>query len=169
MDNLSENEINKIKTIENLYDRAFYLVSILFKDIKDKEGQPYINHLIRVSEKVEEKDTKVAALLHDAVEDIPGMTFDYLKELGFNDNIISLVKLVTKDRDNKKSYHDEISNILSSNNIEAIKLKYADMSDNYNSERLSRLDDNMRIHLENKYKDEIIRIKNYLEEYYERN
>lgn len=164
MDNLSEYEINKIKNIENLYERAFCLVSILFKDIKDKEGEPYINHLIRVSKSVEDKDTKVAALLHDVVEDIPGMTFDYLKELGFSNNIIDIVKIVTKDKENKVPYHDEISKILSSGNIEAIKLKYADMSDNYNSERLSRLDDDMRIHLENKYKDEIIRIKKCLEE-----
>ncbi len=169
MNNLSKYEEDKVKSIKCEYDKALYLVSCLFKNIKDKAGEPYINHLIRVSVGVEEKDTKVAALLHDTVEDIPGMSFNYLKELGFNDNVLSIVKIVTKDKVNKIPYHDEISRILSSSNIEAIKLKYADMSDNYNSERLKLLEEKTRIRLENKYKNEIIRIKKYLEEYYERN
>lgn len=169
MDNLSKYEEDKVKEIKCEYDKALYLVSCLFKNIKDKSGEPYINHLIRVSIGVEGKDTKVAALLHDVVEDIPGMSFNYLKELGFNDNVLEIVKIVTKDKRNKIPYHDEITRVLTSNNIEAIKLKYADMSDNYNSERLKLLEEETRIRLENKYKNEIIRIKAYLEEYYERN
>ena len=169
MDNLSKYEEDKVKSIKCEYDKALYLVSCLFKNIKDKAGEPYINHLIRVSIGVKGKDTKVAALLHDVVEDIPGMSFNYLKELGFNDNVLEVVKIVTKDKRNKIPYHDEITRVLTSNNIEAIKLKYADMSDNYNSERLKLLEEETRIRLENKYQDEIIRIKNYLEEYYERN
>ena len=169
MNNLSKYEEDKVKLIKCEYDKALYLVSCLFKNVKDKAGEPYINHLIRVSIGVEEKDTKVAALLHDTVEDIPSMSFNYLKELGFNDNVLNIVKIVTKDKANKIPYQDEISRILSSGNIEAIKLKYADMSDNYNSERLKLLEEETRIRLENKYQDEIIRIKNYLEEYYEKN
>ncbi len=169
MDNLSKYEEDKVKSIKCEYDKALYLVSRLFKNIKDKAGEPYINHLIRVSIGVEGKDTKVAALLHDVVEDIPGMSFNYLKELGFNDNVLEVVKIVTKDKRNKIPYHDEITRVLTSNNIEAIKLKYADMSDNYNSERLKLLEEETKIRLENKYQDEIIRIKNYLEGYYERN
>jgi len=92
MTNLSEYEINKIQAISDEYDKALYLVSILFKDIKDKAGEPYINHLIRVSVSVKIRNTKIAALLHDTVEDTDDMTFDSLKELGFSNEVIELVK-----------------------------------------------------------------------------
>ena len=63
-----------------------------------------------------------------------------------------------------EAYHDKISSILNSNNDEAIKLKYADMSDNYNEERLSKLDIEIQTKLRNKYQNEYIRLESYLKE-----
>ena len=152
------------------YVRAYKLIEILFKDRIDKEGDFYINHLIRVSNSLKEKDTKIAGLLHDVVEDIECITFEDLEYLGFNQTIIELVKLVTKDYDSskmskeekKKAYHRKITSILESNNIEAVKLKYADMSDNMNEKRLAKLDEKTKEYLYNKYKDELERLKSYL-------
>jgi len=39
----------------------------------------------------------------------------------------------------KKKYHDKISTIINSGNIETINLKFADMSDNFSEERLNQL------------------------------
>ena len=50
---LSKEEYNTIKDEKNLYKKALSLVSILFKNKLDKEGEPYLNHLIRVSNNVE--------------------------------------------------------------------------------------------------------------------
>ena len=146
--------------IQDDYERALSLIKVLFEDITDKEGEPYINHLLRVSEKLENKNTKIAGLLHDTIEDIDGFTEESLKELNFNDEIISLIKIVTKDDDIE--YTDYITSVLDTNNIEAIKIKYADMSDNFNIERLNKLSEQDKERLTRKYEKEIIRIKNYL-------
>lgn len=146
--------------IQDDYERALSLIKVLFEDITDKEGEPYINHLLRVSEKLENKNTKIAGLLHDTIEDIDGFTEESLKELNFNDEIISLIKIVTKDDDIE--YTDYITSVLDTNNIEAIKIKYADMSDNFNTERLNKLSEQDKERLTKKYEKEIVRIKNYL-------
>lgn len=155
--------IEKLITIEDAHERASKLVKILFKDITDKEGEPYIGHLERVSNKLTNKNTKIAGLLHDTVEDTD-FTFDDLRKLKFNEEIIELVKIVTKDPTKKESYHDRITYIIETNNIEAIKLKYSDMSDNFNQERLNKLDEKQRNYFINKYQNELIRLENILKE-----
>ncbi len=153
------------------YKRSLKLVEYLFKNKTDKEGEPYINHLLRVSNKLSNPNTKIAGLLHDTVEDT-STTFDDLKALGFNKEIIDVVRLVTNEPNTislnkekwQEKYHNKITKILESGNIEAIKLKYSDMSDNFNQERLNKLDEKTRNHLINKYKDEIIRLEDYLKE-----
>lgn len=164
MINLNKNDLKAIKNISDDYSRAKKLVEILFKNIKDKEGQPYIDHLIRVSDKLTDKNTRIAGLLHDVVEDIPNFTFEDLKELNFNEEVITLVKIVTKDKTKKENYHKRITSIINTNNIEAIKLKYSDMLDNFDENRLNKLNLITRNYLFNKYKNEITRLENILKE-----
>ena len=45
MNNLDSQTVKDLQTIKDDYKRALKLVEILFKDKKDKEGKPYINHL----------------------------------------------------------------------------------------------------------------------------
>lgn len=149
--------------IKDDYERAYQLVSEKFKDITDKEGEPYINHLIRVSEKLTNKNTKIAALLHDIVEDTD-ITFDDLRNLNFNDEIIKLVRIVTNDPKKNQTYHEKITSIIETNNIEAIKLKYSDMSDNANLERLNKLEEEVKQRLLNKYQPELKRLESILKE-----
>lgn len=157
----------ELLTIKDDYKRALTLVEILFKDKTDKEGKPYIGHLLRVSNKLKNKNTRIAGLLHDVVEDIPDFTYNDLRSLNFNEEIITLVKLVTKEpttsnKTKKELYHEKITSIINSNNIEAIKLKYADMSDNLDEKRLNNLDEEIKKHLIDKYQEEIQRLKQYL-------
>lgn len=163
---IEKEELERIQQIEDNYKRAYELVKILFKEKKDKEGEPYIGHLERVSQKLKKENTRIAGLLHDVVEDIEGFTLDDLRDLHFNEEIIELVRIVTKESSNgqKKTYHERITSILNTHNIEAIKLKYADMLDNIDEERLSKLDEETRNRLFEKYSKEIIRLENVLKE-----
>ncbi len=104
---LTEEEYNKLLSIEDEYDKADYLINILFKDITDKNGEKYVGHLYRVSEGVEEPKTKVAGLLHDTVEDIDGVTFEDLLEVGFSQEVVDIVRIVTLDKADKNLSEEE--------------------------------------------------------------
>ena len=158
-----EKKLYILKDMDDDYDRAYRLVSYLFKDKKDKAGEPYLGHLIRVSDRLLMGDAKVAALLHDVVEDIDDISFDDLKDLGFSDSIVDIVKIVTKDKSKGISYHDWIGEIIATGNVDAIKVKYSDMMDNFSLDRLNKLDEETKRHLISKYKDEVERLRNYLD------
>lgn len=158
-----EKKLYILKDMDDDYDRAYRLVSYLFKDKKDKAGEPYLGHLIRVSDRLSMGDAKVAALLHDVVEDIDDISFDDLKDLGFSESIVDIVKIVTKDKSKGISYHDWIGEIIATGNVDAIKVKYSDMMDNFSLDRLNKLDEETKRHLISKYKDEVERLRNYLD------
>ena len=98
---------------------------------------------------------KIAGLLHDVVEDIKtpdfpelDVTFDDLRDIGIPEEIIEALQLVTKTppptrflskQEKLNYYYQEIDTIIESKNLLAIELKTADMSDNYNPERLNEL------------------------------
>ena len=146
--------------IDNLYNRALLLVSDLFQDKKDKAGFPYINHLIRVSVKLDTEELRIAGLLHDVLEDTL-ITKDDLRELGFSNRVISIIEGVT----NKvgENYNDKIKRIIDNGDIDVIKLKYSDMSDNADKKRLAKLSIITRNRLINKYKDNLELLKKALE------
>lgn len=146
--------------IDNLYNRALLLVSDLFQDKKDKAGFPYINHLIRVSVKLDTEELRIAGLLHDVLEDTL-ITKDDLRELGFSNRVISIIEGVT----NKvgENYNDKIKRIIDNGDIDVIKLKHSDMSDNADKKRLAKLSIITRNRLINKYKDNLELLKKALE------
>ena len=146
--------------IDNLYNRALLLVSDLFQDKKDKAGFPYINHLIRVSVKLDTEELRIAGLLHDVLEDT-SITKDDLRELGFSNRVISIIEGVT----NKvgENYNDKIKRIIDNGDMDVIKLKYSDMSDNADKKRLAKLSIITRNRLINKYKDNLELLKKALE------
>lgn len=156
-----EKKLLLFKEISDEYDRAYRLVSYLFKDKKDKAGEPYLGHLIRVSDCLSMGDAKVAALLHDVVEDVSDISFDDLKELGFSDSVVEIVRIVTKNE--SMNYHDWISTIIDTGNMDAIKVKYFDMMDNFNLDRLNKLDEKTKRYLISKYKEEVERLRIYLD------
>ena len=144
----------------NLYDRALLLVSDLFKDKRDKAGDPYINHLIRVSVKLDTDELKIAGLLHDVLEDTD-VNKEMLSELGFSKRIIEIVSGVTNIKG--LDYDSKIKKIIDNGDIDVIKLKYSDMSDNADEGRLSRLSVVARNKLVKKYKNNLILLEKALE------
>lgn len=152
----------KFKNISDDYERAFQLVSYLFHDKKDKAGVPYMDHLVSVSNMLNTRTTKIAGLLHDVLEDIPSFTVDDLKILGFSDEVVEIVKIVTKDKTNTESYHDWITKIIETKNMDALKVKYADIMDHLNTKRLSLLDEDKKLYFISKYSEEKSRLQKAL-------
>lgn len=117
-----------------MLQKALQIITEAHKNQTDKAGQPYIFHLLRVSEKGQTETEKNCGLLHDLIEDTE-WTFEDLKQEGFSDEIIRVLECVTK-RENE-NYTDFIKRI--AENPTAIKVKLNDLEDNLNIKRLSFL------------------------------
>jgi len=61
----------------------------------DKAGSPYLFHPLRLMFKVNTPFEKMAAVLHDVVEDTP-VTLADLKDEGFHEDVIAAVEALTK-------------------------------------------------------------------------
>ena len=98
----------------------------------DKEGQPYVLHVLRVMFAVSHPEARIAAVLHDVVEDT-SISIEQLREEGFSDTVLEIVYCLTRRRGIKYS---EYVIALKANPL-AVQVKLADLSDN------SRLDRNV--------------------------
>ena len=100
----------------------------------DKAGKPYIFHPLRVMNSVDTIEKKIVAILHDVVEDTD-LTFNDLLEAGVPKASIEALKLLTHEKD--APYMDYIK-IISSNPV-ARSVKIADLTDNSDLSRLSKV------------------------------
>lgn len=98
----------------------------------DKSGVPYVYHPFHLAEQMIDEDTTIVALLHDVVEDTY-YTLDDLSSMGFSDEIIEAISLMTHDKN--IPYMDYVAQIAKNPIAKAVKL--ADLR--HNSD-LSRLD-----------------------------
>lgn len=112
----------------------------------DKNGEPYILHVLRVMHAATGPDAKIAAVLHDVIEDTE-WTAERLLAAGFEPKIVDAVLSVTK-RDGE-SYQDFVLRA-KTNPIGRI-VKMADLADNADPARLSLLPAEKRERLERKY------------------
>ena len=76
-------------------ERAISVAAEAHAGQKDKAGQPYILHPLRVMLSVSGITEKIVAVLHDVVEDTT-ITFDRLSEEGFSEEVVLAVKALTK-------------------------------------------------------------------------
>jgi len=99
----------------------------------DKGGKPYILHCFRVMNYLDTDDEELqcVALLHDVAEDTK-VTFQDMRDAGMTDRVISALKLVTKMLG--QTYEEYKSGVLS--NIDSMKVKKADLTDNSDIRRL---------------------------------
>lgn len=112
----------------------------------DKSGAPYILHVIRVMNSGKSEIEKICGVLHDIVEDT-SWTFEILQQKGFSEEIINVLKCVTKESD-QEDYDHFIDRILT--NKTAIAVKLNDLRDNMDITRLSQITTN-DLHRLNKY------------------
>lgn len=73
---------------------AYALVAEVFKNKTDKSGRPYFEHCLYVANKMDTDEEKIIALLHDVVEDTD-ITLDYLRGVGFSEEILRNVDVLT--------------------------------------------------------------------------
>lgn len=116
---------------------AIALAAEGFRYKTDKAGEPYILHCLRVmnNPKCNTEDRKIAAVLHDVVED--GVCeFEDLAIKGFSNRIIFLLRLLTHDK-KKVTYDEYIKTISIDDDATAVKL--SDLEDNSQITRLKGL------------------------------
>jgi (p)ppGpp synthase/HD superfamily hydrolase len=98
----------------------------------DKAGQPYILHPLRVMLAQDTDEARIAAVLHDVVEDCPDWPMARLIETGFPSNIIDAIDSVTRRAD--ESYEQFIER--AGRNRIGLGVKIADLIDNLDATRL---------------------------------
>lgn len=97
-------------------------------------GEPYINHSLRIMEQMSTETEKMVAVLHDVLEDSQCNVYD-LKAHGFPREVIECVEQLT--RNNDVTYFEYIDDI-STNDI-CSKIKLAEIDDNKDINRVNKL------------------------------
>ena len=113
-------------------DDALALVTEHFRGIADEDGEPYIEHCLRVMHGVgSDPLAQQVALMHDLIEDTAVQVSD-LERLDFDPRVIEAVDLITHRRD--VSYASYIVGL--SDNPLARAAKLADLRDNASLSRV---------------------------------
>ena len=117
--------------------KAIALASKAFQDKKDKGGQPYILHCLRVMDNLHTNDEelKIIACLHDVLEDCKEFTLRELQDLGYSRRVLKALDLLTHDPN--IPYDEYIKAISFSEDARLVKL--ADLRDNSDITRLKGL------------------------------
>ncbi len=97
----------------------------------DQSGQPYILHPLRVMLSVATVDERIAAVLHDVVEDTR-FTLEDLLAAGFSTTVVDAVEALTK----RPGEHRMEAAVRAAANPIAKRVKLADNADNMDPSRM---------------------------------
>lgn len=114
-----------------MLEKAIQIAVKAHEGQKDKAGQPYILHPLRVMLRTDSEIERICAVLHDVIEDTP-ITLQILRDEGFAPEVLNVLDLLTKRKG--ESYDDFINRILT--NETACRVKLADLADNMNLSRI---------------------------------
>jgi len=112
----------------------------------DKSGRPYIAHSLRVMGALRDERERMAAVLHDVIEDTTVTLVD-LTDAGCPPEVLAAVAAVTKQPGEDQSAY--LARVAA--NPIALAVKRADIADNMSPDRLSRLDAATQERLRAKY------------------
>lgn len=112
-------------------ERAIEIAARAHTGQVDKAGEPYIMHPLRVMMAQTDARCRLAAMLHDVVEDSP-VTLDDLRAEGFGEDVVQAIDALTK-RDGETRM--DAGKRAAVNPI-ARRVKLADLNDNMNMSRL---------------------------------
>lgn len=118
-----------------MLDKAILIAAQAHLGQKDKMGEPYILHPLRMMLRFQSEKEMIAAVLHDVVEDSPDWDFDRLRREGFAEEIIQAVDHLTRRAD--ETYEEFVDR--SSQNALARQVKLADLEDNMDLRRIKSL------------------------------
>lgn len=112
-------------------ERAIEIAASAHAGQHDKAGQPYVLHPLRVMLSVSSDEERIAAVLHDIVEDT-SWTVDDLRQEGFSDVVIEAVTALTKTAGESRI---EAARRAAKNTV-ARAVKLADITDNMDLSRI---------------------------------
>ena len=127
-------------------DQALELAELHHSGQVDKAGRPYIDHVRRVVGAVDKPEEKLAAALHDLLEDTD-MTADKLLAEGCPPEILRVVEALSRGDD--ESYEDFVRRAAQDPIARAVKR--ADVADNASEARLALLPAGQAARLRSKY------------------
>ncbi len=113
-------------------ERAIALAAQAHAGQVDKAGQPYILHPLRVMLSVTGSSERMAAVLHDVVEDT-AITFDDLRSEGFPEDVITAIEALTKHPGETRLAAAQRAVV----NPIARRVKLADVADNMDLSRIA--------------------------------
>ena len=117
-------------------ERAIEIAVAAHKGMKDKGGNPYILHPLRIMISLITEDERIVGVLHDVVEDCPEWTFERLKAEGFSERVLTSLKSVTKNS-NDNDYQAFVERAKSDPVGRMVKI--ADIKDNLDVTRIGEL------------------------------
>ena len=113
-------------------ERAITIATRAHEGATDKGGHPYILHPLRVMLAMDSADERIAAVLHDVLEDTP-WTMGQLRQEGFPEAVLQALEVLTK----KEEGEDYMTYVLrAGTNPLAKKVKLADLADNMDLSRI---------------------------------
>ena len=127
-------------------ERAIALAATAHEGQTDKAGAPYILHVLRVMMRLKTPDERMAAALHDVVEDC-GWTLERLRAEGFPEAVVMGVDAVTR---RETETYDEFVLRAKADPI-GRRVKMADLEDNSDVSRLAEVTERDEARL-NKYR-----------------
>lgn len=133
--------MSKQPTPSSVLENAIILASAAHKDQLDKAGAPYILHPLRcmadILSTTGDYELAAAMVMHDVVEDTNVTLQGLVDSEMFSNRVIRLVdKLTRKDGESYKEFIHRCSL-----DIDAARLKMADLKDNKNLDRLPEVTD----------------------------
>lgn len=120
---VTNTEDNYAENMFNLYNKAKRLAEEIHENQIDKCGEPLIEHLFRVANKLEYFEDKIIAMLHHSLDHL---TEDDLRK-DFPDFVVEAVKDLTP---NKSETYDDYIKRVGLNDL-ATKIKIVDLHDRY--------------------------------------
>lgn len=115
-------------------NEAIALAALAHEGQKDKGGTAYILHPLRVMHEQTDTVAMTTAVLHDILEDITEISAQDLLEMGFSQEVLSSLALLTKKPG--EPYDAFIRRIAQAKNQTATAVKIADLVDNSDLRRI---------------------------------
>ncbi len=106
-------------------EKALQIATRAHEGQKDKNGQPYILHPLRLMNAEEDEPAKIVALLHDVIEDT-SVTAEDLRREGFDEVVLAALECLTHRKD--EPYADYV--VRCKGNVISRQVKLADLEDN---------------------------------------
>lgn len=117
-------------------ERALVIAALAHAGQRDKGGEPYVLHPLRMMLKLETDEERQAALLHDVLEDTD-VSLQDLQEAGFSSDVLEAVQLLSRlpGESRMQAARRATTSPL------ALRVKLADNADNLNVKRIPEPDE----------------------------